>query len=92
MTHDPITKRTYLHIYAALMALLAATVGAAFIPLGPFNFLITLTIAVTKAILVVLFFMHVRYNSRLIWIYVSLGFLWFIYLVGGTLSDVFTRT
>ena len=92
MAHDPITKVTYVKVYLALMALLAATVAnAVYVNLGPFNILITLAIAVIKALLVVIFFMHARYSSRLIWVYATLAVLWIGQLIGGTLLDVITR-
>jgi len=91
MDPDPITKATYIKVYLALLALLAATVAAVFINMGPFNILVTMVIAITKALLVMLFFMHVRYSPRLIWIYASLGVIWLTYLIGGTLTDVLTR-
>ena len=91
MAHDPITKVTYLKVYAALMALLAATVAAIYVNLGAFNILITMVIAFTKALLVMLFFMHLRYSPRVIWIYAALGVLFISCLMGGTLADVLAR-
>ena len=58
-------KSTYLTIFGALMVCTVLTVIAAFINLGNLNFPVALTIAVFKATLVVLFFMHVKYGSRL---------------------------
>lgn len=81
----------YWKIYAALMLLLAATVGAAYLPLGPFGIVVTLAIAIAKALLVILFFMHVRYNPKLIWLYSMIGFLWLACLIGGVMADVVTR-
>ena len=63
------------------MVLTAVTVGAAFIDLGPFNTLVALVIACTKMMLVVLFFMHVRYSSRLTWAVVGAGFFWLAMLL-----------
>ena len=88
-TENPIG--TYLKVYGALLLLLAATVGAVFIDMGPFNAVAALTIAILKALLVILFFMHVRQSSRLIWIYSALGFLWLSYLISGILIDFLTR-
>ncbi len=84
-------KAAYITVYMTLMALLALTVGAVYVNLGPFNILITLTIAVTKALLVVIFFMHARYCPRLIWIYAALGVIWVGQLMGGVLADISTR-
>src|SRR5688572_13225820 len=72
-----VSLTTYLVIFAALMALLVLTVVAAFvIDLGNANVIVALLIAVIKAALVVLFFMHVLYASRLTKIFVSAAFLW----------------
>ena len=55
------------------MVLLVATVGAAFIDLGRFNFALAMVIAVAKAVMILLIFMHVRYSDRLIWVFSSRG-------------------
>jgi cytochrome c oxidase subunit 4 len=52
---------------------------------------VTMAIAITKALLVIIFFMHARYSPRLIWIYSSLAVLWIGQLIGGVLADVMTR-
>jgi cytochrome c oxidase subunit 4 len=82
---------TYLLIYGLLMALLVATVVAATFDLGQWNVVIALTIAVLKALLVILFFMHVRHSSRLTWIFVAAAFVWLGLLLGLTLTDYTTR-
>jgi cytochrome c oxidase subunit IV len=86
-----VSPRTYVSIFLALMALTALTVGAAFVNLGPFNTVVALVIACTKMMLVVLFFMHVRYSSRLTWAVVGAGFFWLGLLLLLTLSDYVTR-
>jgi len=58
---------------------------------GPLNAIVALTIAVFKATLVVLFFMHVRYSSRLTWVFIAAGLIWLIILFAFTLSDFLTR-
>ena len=83
--------RVYLFIFGALMVGTALTVWAAFIELGAFNDIVAMAIAVTKATLVVLYFMHVRHSTRLTKITVVAGFLWLAILVGLLLSDYFTR-
>jgi cytochrome c oxidase subunit 4 len=65
--------RTYLLVYLALLLLLAATVGVAFVNLGALNLILALTIAVVKAVLVVLFFMHVRGSDTLVRFFVLAG-------------------
>lgn len=78
-------------VFAALMALTITTVLVAFYDLGRLNVVIALTIAVIKAILVALYFMHVRYSSRLTQIVVGGGLLWLIIMIGLTMSDYLTR-
>jgi cytochrome c oxidase subunit 4 len=88
--HEP-ALRTYFVIYIALMVLLAATVAIAFIPLGPFNVAIMLLIAFTKAVLIALCFMHVRYSAPLVWAAAGGTLIWLAILFGITMSDYTTR-
>lgn len=81
----------YFAVFAALIALTGATVGAAFVDLGPLSNVAALSIAMLKAALVVLYFMHVRYSPRLIPLVAVAGLFWLVHLLGGTLSDYFTR-
>jgi cytochrome c oxidase subunit 4 len=83
--------KTYALIFACLLALTATTVFVAFQELGALNNVVALGIAVTKGVLVVLFFMHLRSSTRLTKIVILSGFLWFLILVGLTLSDYTTR-
>jgi len=83
--------KTYLTIFAALMIFTAITVAVAFVDLGPLNNIVMLGIAVVKATLVVLFFMHVRYSTRLIPVVAVGGFLWLLILFGYTMSDYVSR-
>ena len=69
-----------------------ATAGAAFIDLGGnLNTAVAMVIAACKALLVILFFMHVRYSSRLTWVFVAAGFFWLMILLALTLADVLSR-
>ena len=81
----------YIVIGSALLVLTATTVGVSYIDLGPLNPVIALAIAVLKMTLVILFFMHVKYSSRLTKLTVGAGFFTFLVLVGMTLADYFTR-
>ena len=83
--------RTYVVVFLALMVLTAITVAVAFLHLGPFNDIAAMAIAITKACLVVLYFMHVRQSSRLTKLVVIAGFLWLLFLFGFTMSDYLTR-
>jgi cytochrome c oxidase subunit IV len=84
-------KSTYLTIFGALMACTILTVTAAFINLGNLNFPVALTIAVFKATLVVLFFMHVKYGSKLTKLIVGTAFFFLGILLTLTLSDYLSR-
>ncbi|MFP4500505.1 MAG: cytochrome C oxidase subunit IV family protein [Candidatus Hydrogenedentota bacterium] len=87
-----ITPRTYAVVFAALLVLMAATIFAGGIDMGqPFNIIIALGIAVTKMMLIVLFFMHVIHSSRLTWIFFGAGLFWFFIMVAITVSDYVTR-
>jgi cytochrome c oxidase subunit 4 len=82
---------TYLTIFTALMVLSAITVGAAFVNLGAFNPVVALAIAAIKATLVILFFMHVKYSSRLTKLTVVLSLFFVVILFAETLMDYATR-
>ncbi len=86
-----VSVRTYLVIFALLMALTALTTAVAFVDLGVMNVVIMLLIAFTKATIVVLYFMHVRFSPPLTMIAAGAGFAWLTILIGLTLSDVLTR-
>jgi cytochrome c oxidase subunit 4 len=92
MTSHIVPVKVYLAVYVALLMLLAATVAVSFIPLGELNVVVPMAIAIAKTFLVMLFFMHVRYSGRLIWLYVGVGFFWLGILIALTLGDVLTRS
>jgi cytochrome c oxidase subunit IV len=95
--------KTYLGIFVALLVLTAVTTGVAFIDFGelhtgihlldmiPLNTVAALAIAVAKMLLVILFFMHVKYSGSLTKIVVMAGFLFLAILVSFTLADELTR-
>ena len=85
------SRRTYFFVYIALLALLASTIGAAYLPIGGWNNLVAVGIAAIKATLVILFFMNVRNSPNLTRIYVMVGFVWLSILIVLTLADYFTR-
>ena len=91
MTHAQPSPKLYFLVFAVLIVLTAVTVWVAYIDLGPLNTVVALTIAVCKTLLVILYFMHVRYSSRLTWVFASVGFFWLAILIAFTLSDVRTR-
>ncbi|MGH9380657.1 MAG: cytochrome C oxidase subunit IV family protein [Thermoanaerobaculia bacterium] len=77
----------YVAVFAALMVLTAITVWAAFLELGYLNDVVALAIAVSKATIVVLFFMHVKHSTPLIKFVVIGGFFWLALLLGLTWMD-----
>jgi len=91
MSQHILPIKNYVAVYVALLVLLAATVGAAYINIEPFNFALTMVIAVAKAAMILLIFMHVRYSDRLTWVFSSAAFLWLGILIALTLNDYFTR-
>jgi cytochrome c oxidase subunit IV len=96
MTHPTVPLRLYVGIFVTLILLTGLTVVIAFFDLGggrlhAANAIAAITIAVTKALLVVLYFMHVRYSSRLTWIFVGAGVFWFAILIVLTLADYLSR-
>jgi cytochrome c oxidase subunit IV len=87
-----IGMRTYLVVFLILLALTGLTTGVAFIDLGGgLNNVAALAIAVVKALLVILYFMHVRYSDRFTWVIAAAGFFWLLLLFGGTMDDLITR-
>jgi cytochrome c oxidase subunit IV len=87
--------RLYVGIFLILLTLTAITVTTSFFDLGgrlnSANVLVAMSIACGKALLVVLFFMHVRYSPRLIWVFVGAGFFWLAILIALTMSDYLSR-
>jgi len=81
----------YLAVFTALLVLTATTVSVAFVDLGALNTPAAIAIAVVKALLVILYFMHVRWSPRLTWIVAGAAFLWLALLVGGLLVDYLSR-
>src|SRR3954451_18996359 len=84
-------KSMYYAVFAALIVGTALTVAVAFVDLGAMNNVLMLGIAMTKALLVVLFFMHVRWGTRLTWVVAASGFFWLLILFSVTMSDFLTR-
>jgi cytochrome c oxidase subunit 4 len=91
MPSHVVPKKLYFLVFAALIVFTALTTGVAFIDLGKGNTVAALAIAVCKASLVALFFMHLRWSSGLFRLVLISAFVWFAILVTLTLSDVFTR-
>jgi cytochrome c oxidase subunit IV len=84
-------KSLYYLIFLALLVGTGLTVVVAFYDLGFMNNVVMLTIASAKALLVILFFMHVRWSSRLTWVVAASGFVWLLILFGITMTDYLSR-
>ena len=91
MHHHVVAKSTYYQVAIWLAVLLAVTVVAARVDLGHWNVPIALAIAGIKAVLIVLFFMHVRYGSPLLKLFAAGGFFWLLIMFVFLASDVLTR-
>lgn len=82
---------TYLIVFAGLMVLLVLTVLVGYTNFGIFDKTITLVVAIVKASLIMLFFMHLRHSSGLVWIFGLLGFFFLIVMLLITLGDYVAR-
>jgi cytochrome c oxidase subunit 4 len=91
MTSHILPKRIYYTIFAILLFCTYLTVQIAFLDLGALNTVAALAIATFKAALVILFFMHVKYSTRLTWAVVLGGIFWLGILLTLTMSDYLTR-
>ena len=91
MTHQVVPVKNYVFIFLALIALTITTVAVSRIELGEYNFIVAITIAVIKAVLVILFFMHVKQSSSMTKLFVGAGFFWMAILLVFVLSDYFSR-
>lgn len=100
MSQHIVSPRVYVAVFLALIVLTFATVGAARVDLGepelgglrvPLNVIVAIAIAVVKATLVVLFFMHVKYGSRLTQLVVAGAFVFLGILLIVTMSDYWSR-
>jgi cytochrome c oxidase subunit 4 len=90
MTHAA-SPRTYVIVLLALLALTVVTTVVAHIDLGPGNSAVAMLIAVLKMLLVMLFFMHIRYEARLMRLFAGAGLLWLLFMIGLVMADVLSR-
>lgn len=81
----------FLAVWLALLVFTGITVGVSFLDLGPLNPVIALVIATTKALLVILFFMEIRFSSKITKVVVVSGIFFLFLLLGLTMSDYMTR-
>ncbi|MGE5143921.1 MAG: cytochrome C oxidase subunit IV family protein [Acidobacteriota bacterium] len=87
----PESVAVYARTWIALLALLAATCGSSFVPMGRFNVVLNFVIAGVKAALVALVFMHLRRDRPIVWLVAAAGFAWLSLLVGLSLADFLLR-
>ena len=93
MSEHIVYPRVYITIFMVLMVGTVLTVLAAFQDFpGPLNAVVALTIAVVKATFVVLYFMHVRYSGRLVWLVIASALFWLAIMFALTISDYSSRS
>ncbi len=91
MSQHIVPQKVYLLVFATLLCLTLITVDVAFYNLGILNLYVALAIAITKATIIVLYFMHVKYSPRLTWLFAAAGLFWLIILFSLTFGDYLTR-
>jgi len=89
--HHVVSPMIYLGVFLALLVFTTLTVVASYIEMGIFNPIVALGIAVIKAVLVVLFFMHVKYSTKLTKLTVIAGLFTFLTLISMTMADYISR-
>ncbi|MBZ5567987.1 MAG: cytochrome C oxidase subunit IV family protein [Acidobacteriia bacterium] len=92
MAEHVVSRKTYIVVWVALMALMVLTAGLSRIDLGEWSTVVAMVIAVIKALLVILFFMHVRYeDQKITWVVVIAGFFWLGILLALSMTDYLSR-
>jgi cytochrome c oxidase subunit IV len=91
MSEHVVPVKTYVAVFMSLLFLTGLTTGVAYIDLGVFNSVAALVIAATKMMLVVLFFMHLKYSSGMTRLVVIAGVFWLGIMIALTLADELTR-
>lgn len=91
MSEHIVPRRTYIAVWVTLIILTWLTTFVATVDLGVFNPVVALVIACTKMMLVILFFMHVKYSTKLTWLVVIASFFWLGIMLTLTLNDYLAR-
>jgi cytochrome c oxidase subunit 4 len=91
MSEQLLSQRVYYAVFVCLIAMTLLTVWLSFQELGAWHSAVGLAIATCKASLVGLFFMHVLYSGRLVWIMLGAGLFWLAILISLTMTDYLTR-
>lgn len=88
--HHVMSVRENLIVFAILLALLFLTVAVAFVDLGTLGVPVAIGIAITKAVLIILYFMHVKFSNKLVWVFSGAAFYWLLILLA-TIGDYQSR-
>jgi cytochrome c oxidase subunit 4 len=93
MSSEPhvLSIRTNVTIFVILLALLVLTVAVAYVDLGPLGLPVAMAIATVKAALILMYFMHVKFNPPLVWIFSTAAFFWLLILLAFSFNDFLTR-
>ena len=91
MSEHIVSPKIYVAVFLALLVFTGLTYGIALINLGPFNAIVAITIAMIKTLLVILFFMHVKYSPKMTKVTVVSGFFFLLILVALSLTDYISR-
>ncbi len=83
--------RTNVTIFVILLALLVLTVAIAYVDLGPLGLPVAMSIATVKAALILMYFMHVKFNPPLVWVFSTAAFFWLLILLAFSFNDFLTR-
>jgi len=90
--HEPLPVKVYVGVFVALLVLTAVTVWVAGIDFGPFNMVVAMLVAFTKASLVVLYFMNLKHDhDRMNGVIFLIGLFFLVVFIGPTMWDAFTR-
>ncbi len=91
MSHETSSVRTLIFAFLGLMVLLALTVWGSFINVGAWRATVAVVVAIAKALIVMIFFMHLKGGNRLTWAVAGAGFFWLSILLVLTIGDFVTR-
>lgn len=89
--HHIVPIRTYAVVFTTLLVLLVLTVAIAYVHLGALALPIAMAIAIVKALLIIMFFMEVKYQSKLVWVFAGSSFVFLIIMFVMTMNDYATR-
>jgi cytochrome c oxidase subunit 4 len=89
--HHIVPLKVYISVFSALMVLTFVTIQIAYLDLGFLNTVAAVSIACLKGFLVVAYFMHARYGTKLVWVIVGIAGMWFVILIAMTMGDYLSR-